>query len=171
MRSRVPVSARTCAVSGVRRRPVDPSSGAALGRSQLRKVFGMARSALPPDGRILFTHRDHETFAFLCEAFESAFVLDGTRWDSLAHWRAAGRHGASTLRDALRAKFTQQRGLVEALRATGDAQLVDDSLEGTHAANALGVALMRLRAELAEVAETKSSLLDELMGVLAQWGP
>lgn len=131
----------------------------------------MAMSALPPDGRILFVHRDHEGFAFLAEAFESAFVLDGTRWDSLAHWRAAGRHGASTLRDAVRAKFLQQRGLVAALLATGGATLVDDSLAGTQDGNALGSALMTVRAELAETDEVKSSLFDELVAALTTWGP
>lgn len=131
----------------------------------------MAMSALPPDGRILFTHRDHAGFAFLSESFESAFVLDGTRWDSLAHWRAAGRHGASTLRDAVRAKLLQQRGLVAALLATGEATLVDDSLAGTQDGNALGSALMTVRAELAETDEVKSSLLDELVAALTTWGP
>ncbi len=126
---------------------------------------------LPADGRVLFTHRDHEAFGFLSETHFAPFVLDGTTWDSLAHWRAAGTHGASGLPDALRAKFTQHRDLLEGLRATAGAQLIDDSLEGIQGGNVLGSALMTVRAELAESELTKRTLLDELVGVLTQWGP
>ena len=166
-----------------------------------------AMSIIPSDNRILFYHRDRQSFGFLSNFHVSPIVVDGETWPSSEHYyqaqkslqseyrdqlRAAyspghakrlaadpalprkrsgqswfRRNGVSiradwqevklqVMRNAVRAKFSQNSELSQRLLATGAAELLEDSESDSYwgsgnkdeGLNWLGRVLMEVRAEL-----------------------
>lgn len=122
------------------------------------------------DGRILFALRDRAAYGFLAEDHLAPFHTRDGEWRSLAHWRAVPSHAGVTLHDAIYARFIQHPEHARALVSTGEAPLLDDSLDGALSTNAYGAELMSVRAELAELAR-RGEWLDELVASLTLWGP
>ena len=159
---------RSCAVPGE-----TPPGGPSPGR---RRAFVDAKGPrhgderAPTDGRILSRIATMKRSRSSAESFESAFVR--TARVGIRSRTGAGETGtsASTLRDALRAKFTQQRGLAGAAR--DGRRAAGGRLARGHARRerARRGADAPARGAGGGGGDKSSRSFDELMGVLAQWG-